>query len=137
MDPNGLLAQLQVLDPKIALESDVSPAYIAAIALKFLRLVSLDDISNLHEELRESRLLPDVVFEEDKCSVPSFWFKLLLIKDGLDRHKFATLSRFMTSLTALPHSTAAVEHVFSQVNCTTTSRSNRMTTESVKCKMLA
>ena len=43
----------------------------------------------------------------------------------------------MTSLTALPHSTAAVERVFSKVNYTKTSRSNRMTTESVKNRILA
>ena len=46
----------------------------------------------------------------------AFWCELRSVKDGHGQAKFGQLSKFMCSLLALPHSSACVERVFSQVN---------------------
>src|SRR5688572_6548035 len=66
-----------------------------------------------------------------------FWFKLSSIKDGNDHMKFGLLSNFMCGLMALPHSSACVERIFSQVNMAKTAQTNRLHAETVASRLLA
>ena len=135
LDTRSLLARMQVLDPVYAKNIDVSPRSITDIAAHFPTLVPQEQLNQLDDEWREFRQAETAMHTED-TSIPSYWYQVRNVKNALNQAKFETLSHFMTSLTALPHSTAAVERVFSEVNCRKTSRSNRMTTESVKNRIL-
>ena len=136
LNPNSLLAKIHVLDPALCKNTEVSPRSITDIAAHFPSLIPEGDLNQLDDEWRDFRQA-ETTTENSDDSIPSFWFKIRNIKNGLNEPKFPLLSHFMTSLTALPHSTAAVERVFSEVNCTKTSRSNRMTSQSVKNRILA
>ena len=136
LDSQSLLAKLQVLDPSVAKDVTVSPRTITLLAAHFSSLVPKEQLNQLDNKWREFRQAKLSQFTQE-TSIPAYWYKLRNVKNALDQDKFASLSHFMTSLTALPHSTAAVERVFSEVNYTKTSRSNRMTTESVKNRILA
>ena len=136
LSQNSLLAKLQVIDPAVATNIDVSPRSITDVAAFFPALVAEDQLNQLDDEWREFRQSDDAGVKQD-ASIPSYWFNVRKIRNALNEPKFALLSHFMTSLTPLPHSTAAVERVFSEVNCTKTCRSNRMTSASVKNRILA
>ena len=55
----------------------------------------------------------------------------------MNQPSFQLLSDFFVHLTVLPHSSAAVERVFSQVNCIKNKKTNRLTVTSVRNKLLA
>ena len=80
----------------------------------------LDDLVDEYTSFRITKELHCV----DKMKIPKFWCKLRGIKDGLDQPKFQKLSKFMTDLTVLTHSSAGVERIFSQVNSVKTKRIN-------------
>ena len=61
-----------------------------------------------------------------------FWFKL-----SNDHMKFGLLSNFMCGLMALPHSSACVERIFSQVNMVKTAQTNKLHAETVASRLLA
>ena len=71
------------------------------------------------------------------CSIPKYWFQLNSIKNALNQPRFKLLSNLFTHLAILPHSSACVERVFSQVNCVKTKKTNRLTVESVRNRLLA
>ena len=70
-------------------------------------------------------------------NIPEYWYQLRNIRDGLDNPKFDLLSNFMTTLTVLPHSSACVERIFSQVNCVKTRITNSLKAETVRDRILA
>ena len=55
----------------------------------------------------------------------------------MDQPRFRLLSHLFVHLTILPHSSAAVERVFSQVNSVKTKTTNRLNVDSVNKKLLA
>ena len=59
------------------------------------------------------------------------------VRDGLGERKYELLSDFMTTLTVLPHSSAAVERVFSQMNMVKTKQTNKLSADSVRDRLLA
>ena len=67
----------------------------------------------------------------------SFWSELHKVKDGNNKMKFGVLSRLMCGLLALPHSSACVERVFSQVNIIKTKQSNRLLATTISNRLLA
>ena len=48
-------------------------------------------------------------FEKEYLDLEEFWSKLLTITDGIGTATFGTLSGFILTLLALPHSNAEVE----------------------------
>ena len=60
-----------------------------------------------------------------------------LVKDGLDNLKFSLLSYFMATMTVLPHSSAGVERIFSQINRMKTKSTSSLEPETVKNRLLA
>ena len=127
---------MQVLDPEFARFFDVSPRSITDIAVNIPNLVQQKELNDLDDEWREF-LQSDEASNYNNFTIPGHWYQFRKIKDALDQLKFGKLSHLMTSLTALPHSNAAVERLFFNVNCAKTSRSNRMTSQSVKCRIQA
>ena len=56
---------------------------------------------------------------------------------GLDNLKFPLLSHFMSTMTVLPHSSASVERIFSQINRMKTKTTNSLKAETVDNRLLA
>jgi len=62
---------------------------------------------------------------------PAFWLELKQITDCNAKPKFDVLSELMCTLVALPHSSACVERIFSQVNIVKTEQCNKLMCETV------
>lgn len=56
----------------------------------------------------------------------TFWSELKAVKDGNNVPRFACSSKFKCGLLAVPHSSACVERVFSQLNMIKTKQTNRL-----------
>jgi len=68
---------------------------------------------------------------------PAFWLELKQITDCNAKPKFDVLSELMCTLVALPHSSACVELIFSQVNIVKTKQCNKLMCETVSNRLLA
>jgi len=68
---------------------------------------------------------------------PAFWLELKQITDCNAKPKFDVLSELMCALVALPHSSACVELIFSQVNIVKTEQCNKLMCETVSNGLLA
>ena len=117
MDPNGTLARLCALDPAVAmLEANDKnrPQTLAPLMVRFKHLVPEEKRDDLDDEWCE---LP-VALATDKTQLtpPVFWAEVAELKDAADEPRFPTLTKFTFDLMSLPHSTAAVERIFSQVS---------------------
>ena len=92
-------------------------------------------MDELADEWRSYRRGEKIPLGED--SVPSYWYKLRELHGAMDQPRFRLLSHLFVHLTILPHSSAAVERVFSQVNSVKTKTTNRLNVDSVNKKLLA
>ena len=89
-------------------------------------------MSEINELDREWRLLRNTVMESDVTDdMTQFWFKVGMMKRGDDTAMFPLVSKLMKSLLCLPHSSAAVERVFSQVNLMKTKMRNQLNTSTL------
>jgi len=68
---------------------------------------------------------------------PAFWLELKQVTDCDAKLKFYVLSELMCALVALPHSSACVERIFSQVNIVKTKQCNKLMCETVSNRLLA
>ena len=134
---NGVIAKLNVLDPKIA-QGPSPPDSLIPLAVYFPSVIAEDQLNNLDDQWRSFRNLRDpTLVPMINDNIPEYWYQLRNIKDGLNNPKFDLLSNFMTTLTALPHSSACVERIFSQVNCVKTRITNSLKAETVRDRILA
>jgi len=134
---NSVLAQLRILDVEEALKHEGRLKSIVGLASQFSTLISEEELDALQDEWN---MLPNAK-ESLGCMVDlmpqEFWFKLRSIKDGNNQLKFGRLSNFMCCLMALPHSSACVERIFSQVNMVKTVHTNKLHAETVAGRLLA
>ena len=133
---NGVVSQLRVLDPKLASDVKTSPVTIIPLATHFPSIVNKNKLNELDDQWRSFRLsAAELTLDAD--NIPKYWHSLRELKDGINNCKFSLLSDFMTTLTVLPHSSASVERIFSQVNCVKTKTTNALKTETVRDRLLA
>lgn len=109
---------------------------IARLASYFPRLVKEEDLDVLEDQWQ------DLLYSKESLKslshkVTSFWQDLRTVRDGNNREKFAVLSKFMCDLLSLPHSSACVERVFSQVNMIKSKHANRLQADTVADRLLA
>lgn len=131
-----ILANLRVTDPLEAMNPQRSVKSIARLASYFPRLVKEDDLDVLEDQWQ------DLLYSKESLKslshkVTSFWQELRTVRDGNNREKFEVLSKFMCGLLALPHSSACVERVFSQVNMIKSKQANRLQADAVADRLLA
>lgn len=118
---------LSAMDPSSVTTKSVPS--IAPLASFFPRLVPSNNINELDREWRQLRNLElDAELNVDMCQ---FWHKVRSMKKGDDTPMFPLLGNFMKSLQCLPHSSAAVERVFSQVNLMKTKMRNQLNTSTL------
>ena len=115
LDENGTIVKLNVLGIEIALDLKRLPTSIVPFTVRFSHIIPQNKLNELDDQWRAFRISAKEFAVSAKC-VPEYWHNLGLVKDGLDNLKFSLLSYFMTTMTVLSHSSAAVERIFSQIN---------------------
>ena len=106
---------LKVLDPKFASTSHVSPPSLSHLVSKVPNLVKPEKVDELEDQWRSYRLTAKELPLQISTVSISQWYNLSSIKDGLKNPKSPLLSQCMVNLNCLPHSSACVERIFSQV----------------------
>lgn len=135
-EEDSVLAMLKSLDPQEALSPHRNMRSLVKLALHFPTLVKEEDLDKLDDQWRDL-----MYFKTSLVSISDsptkFWLELGDVKDGNNQPKFNILSTFMCSLLALPHSSACVERIFSQLNRIKTKDTNRLLVSSVANRLLA
>lgn len=111
LEQNGVLAQMQLLDPKKALK--IGKPSIIPLASQFPSILSEDKLDRLSDQWHDLELCCDDLECLPDGDPPAFWNALLQIKDVNGKIKFGVLAEFMGNMMALPHSSATVGRVFS------------------------
>ena len=124
---DSVFTNLKALDPQSVLMKTIPS--VAPLAAQFPNLLSENDLNEIDGEWRllkntELNVEPDI-------NVYKFWQKVGDLKKGDDSPMFPLLGNFMKKLLCLPHSSASVERVFSQVNLMKTKVRNSLNTESL------
>lgn len=133
---DSILAMLLFLNPKEALSPQRTLQSITNVAIHFPNVIKEEDLVELQDQWKD---LPNAreSLKGMSDAATSFWLELRTVKDGNNEPKFKLLSRFMCSLLALPHSSACVERVFSQLNMIKTKQANRMLVSTIANRLLA
>lgn len=139
---NFVLSQLHIFKPKNAISVKLREQHPSLLPLlnKMKRFSDQQDWQAIDDQWR---LLPIYVFPEDynidtESSIDKFWGKLLAFKcETTENAVFKHLSEFVTNILCLPHSNAACERIFSQVNLIKTKQRNRLITETINGNLLA
>ena len=122
-----LLESLKALDPQCILMKTISS--IAPLASKFPNIVPEADLNTTDNEWRLLRNTELNV--QSDISVWEFWKEVKSLKKGDGTPLFPLVGNFMTKLLCLPHSSASVERVFSQINLLKTKTRNSLNTDSL------
>ena len=107
------------------------------LALKFPRLIPENDLDKLEDEWRALLYSRDQLSPLAGKTPVAFWSELQQVTDGTGEPKFPVLCQLMCALLTLPHSSACVERVFSQVNMVKTKVTNRLNASTVANRLLA
>lgn len=131
-----VLAKLQIIEPKEAMNPDRRVKSIAELAMHFPTLVKEKDLDDLEDQWQDLLSAKESLRGvNDKAT--SFWQEIRTVKDGNNHVKFNVLSDLMCGLLALPHSSACVERVFSTVNIIKTKQTNRLQVDAIADRLLA
>ena len=133
----SVLASLCILDPAEALLTTRSVQTLTYLASQFPQVVASDEFDNLDDEWRTLLNDKGQLQHLQNKSVAEFWTVIRSLKDGTGHFKYPTLGRFMCAIAVLPHSSACVERVFSEVNMVKTSVTNRLHAETLANRLLA
>lgn len=134
---SSVLASLAVLDPGVALSATRPMSSLASLALKFPQVIKSEELDDLDDEWRALLQAKEQLAQMQEKPVAEFWTSVASLKDGIGRPKFPTLGRLMLALAVLPHSSACVERVFSEVNMVKTTVTNRLHAQTVANRLLA
>ena len=117
---------LSILDPALAMKSHQNHPSILPITSKFCYLLDKNELDALGDERDELPNVLKIHCTEDVTSMTAlqFWHYVRKLKNGIGEPRFPHLGPLF-KLMSLPHSTAAVERVFSSVNSVKTSKSNK------------
>jgi hypothetical protein len=138
-----MLAQLKLLDPvealgiRLATDPNYIRPSIVQLAAYFPNLVPDCELDTIQEQWRTLHYAKNSLSHLTSCDPPHFGKELGSVKDGNDGRRFGILSDFMCTLLALPHFTACVERIFSQVNLIKTKQTNTLKNRTVADRILA
>lgn len=123
-----ILKKLKIISPAEVLSKQHHT--IAALAMEFPNLVKEEELNAIDMEWRLLRNVDphDLV----GLDLNNFWNKISQIKSGDDTPMFPKLCEFIRNIFSLPHSSATVERVFSQINLNKTKIRNKLSAETLK-----
>lgn len=120
-----IMKNLSILDPVNVINR--KHRSILPLLENFAHIVPEEKFQELDEEFREIRNIDFSTYSKhDTSDVNEFWGKVLSTKRCGDDIAFPQLRQFIPSLLALPHSSAAVERLFSDYNLNKTKTRNRL-----------
>lgn len=122
-----ILKELVIISPSEVLSK--KHMSIAPLAVLFPSLVPNNELNDIDREWRSLRNIDLTGFEN--LNIEEFWVKISKLKLGDESLLCPTLSRFVFNLFSLPHSSATVERVFSQINLNKTKIRNKLSTETL------
>lgn len=129
---NEVLPLLKACDPVVVREKSVKS--VIPLLSKFPQLVQESEYDQYNDEWRH------LSFQGELCNSDNpteFWCSVRKMKCSDGTPIFPKISQFMLDLMVLPHSSAAVERIFSQVKLVKTDVRNRLNTQSVNGILLA
>lgn len=121
------LKNLQFIDPR-NIDKIIS---IAPVAIQFKSLLDL----NIQELDNEWRLLRNYENLSRKENFLTFWQNVNKIENGDGTKAFSKICSLVSMILSLPHSSAAVERIFSVINLNKTKIRNRLSTNTL-CSIL-
>lgn len=98
---------------------------------------NIADKSDWEDINTEWKLLRVSNIEIDQDDVVKFWLRIKSIKNGLNETMFKKLSDFILDILCLPHSSAAAERQFADLNLIKTKKSNSFKIETISAIMTA
>ncbi len=118
---------LEALDPKVV-QAKSLPS-IAPLMSSFPTLANEHFVQKIDSEWR---LLRNSELVSGECEAPiQFWLSIKNAKLGNGDPMFLNVSKFMLNLLCLPHSSATVERVFSEINRMKKKLRNRLSTKTI------
>ena len=120
---NENLKALSFLNPTNVIKKDI--ASIVPLAVTFPNLINHNDMTCLDREWRHLQAM-DIEKYADVTNILDFWRNISFLKKGDNSPMFPTLTTFVKKLLCLPHSSAAVERIFSCINLIKTKQRNRL-----------
>lgn len=97
------------------------------LAKYFPNLLDVNEVQELDNEIRELQNMKFVELE-----TMAFWRNVSYIKRANNAPAFPTLTKFVSSIMALPHSSANVERIFNIVNLNKTKTRNALDTSTLQ-----
>ena len=94
-------------------------------------------MNDLDDEYRSFQITKDQHHFNENLKISEFWYKLREIKNDLGQLKYLNLCNFITNMTSLPHSSACVERIFSQINTVKTKKTNELKATITRDRILA
>lgn len=120
----ALLKKMEFIDPGVVIDRKVKT--IADIIALFPNLVPQEKVQLVDTEWRFLRNTE--IRANRNESAENFW-KIVSNMENGDGKMFPNLSEFVLNLMCLPHSSATVERLFSQINITKTKLRNKLSTK--------
>lgn len=121
------LKELSFLDPKN--QPDVQS--LCTLAQCFDEYIPNLDVVGLDREWRQLRNTTINIGPENKSPTTSFWREVQKCRFGNDEEGFPILNSLVSHIFTLPHSSAAVERIFSAINLNKTKIRNKLGTKSL------
>ncbi|KAF0289875.1 hypothetical protein FJT64_011879 [Amphibalanus amphitrite] len=122
---------LEAMDPVTDVQS------IIPLAVRFPNIVHEEEYETLNTEWRQIKSAADEKLPDKTLPPEQYWGAVAKIKDIGNVPAFPTVTKFVQSLLALPHSSAAAERVFSSLNLIKTQQRNRLHIDTVSSLILA
>lgn len=130
---NIQMKRLEAIDPQVVIEKRVPS--IAPLAASFPTLLAEEALNKIDSEWRLLRNT-DMNLSAD-VNAEHFWKRVRDTKQGDGSPMFPVLSEFVGKLLCLPHSSATVERVFSQINLMKTKTRNSLVTQTLDATLHA
>ncbi|KAJ2943633.1 hypothetical protein O0L34_g4456 [Tuta absoluta] len=128
---NKKIEDLQFLDPDVIKSRKITS--LVHVALHFPNLIATNDVQDLDLEWRHLRNNLALHPEGTNEDMERYWSKILQqVKPSDGTPLYPELSRLISDLLCLPHSSAAVERIFSSINLIKTKQRNRLETSSIE-----
>ena len=124
---NNAIKLFEFMNPCLVKAGNLSS--LVMVAVNFPNLVSETELQQLDSEWRILRNFEQLQLFEDDVEV--FWNKVHKLKNGDQTPMFPVLTKFISGLLTLPHSSANVERIFSSVSLIKTTHRNRLSTKTL------
>lgn len=107
---------------------------IVNLSLQFPQIIEKENLQEIDNEFREIRNIDfKNFFQNDKnMKVQEFWNKNFTITRGDGTLAFPLMKQLISAILSLPHSSANVERIFSQINLNKNKSRNRLEIETLK-----